>query len=35
MPNGGDLMDAFVDLLPELELQRAILADNPNRLYLA
>ena len=35
MPNDGDLMDAFADWVPESELQRAILVDNPNRLYLA
>jgi predicted TIM-barrel fold metal-dependent hydrolase len=35
MPNDGDLMDAFADWVPEAALQRAVLVDNPARLYLA
>ena len=33
MPNDGDLLDAFADWVPEAALQRAILVDNPARLY--
>lgn len=33
MPNDGDLIDALDDYAPEPDLKRAILADNPARLY--
>jgi 2-pyrone-4,6-dicarboxylate lactonase len=33
MPNDGDLLDAFADWMPEAALQRAVLVDNPTRLY--
>lgn len=33
MPNDGDLIDALDDYAPEADLKRAILVDNPARLY--
>lgn len=33
MPNDGDLLDALDDYAPEADLKRAILVDNPARLY--
>ena len=33
MPNDGDLLDALDDYAPEPDLKRAILVDNPARLY--
>ena len=33
MPNDGDLMDLFAQMVPEPQLQRQILVDNPARLY--
>jgi predicted TIM-barrel fold metal-dependent hydrolase len=33
MPNDGDLLDALGDYAPEPDLKRAILVDNPARLY--
>lgn len=33
MPNDGDLLDALDDYAPESNLKRAILVDNPARLY--
>ena len=33
MPNDGDLLDALDDYAPEPELKRAILVENPARLY--
>ena len=33
MPNDGDLMDALDDYAPDADLKRAILVDNPARLY--
>lgn len=33
MPNDGDLLDALDDFAPESDLKRAILVDNPARLY--
>lgn len=33
MPKDGDLLDALDDYAPELDLKRAILVDNPARLY--
>lgn len=33
MPNEGDLADAFAEWLPDAEMRRRILVDNPARLY--
>jgi len=33
MPNDGDLLDALDDYAPEADMKRAILVDNPARLY--
>ena len=33
MPNDGDLVDVFSQMVPEPDLQRKILVDNPARLY--
>ena len=33
MPNDGDLVDAFAEWVPDPDLQRAILVDNPAALY--
>ena len=33
MPNDGDLVDLFARMVPEPDLQRRILVDNPARLY--
>ena len=33
MPNDGDLVDLFAQMVPEPRLQRQILVDNPARLY--
>ena len=33
MPNDGDLLDALDDFAPDTDLKRAILVDNPARLY--
>ena len=33
MPNDGDLMDHLLDWIPDEEIRRRVLVDNPARLY--
>jgi predicted TIM-barrel fold metal-dependent hydrolase len=33
MPNDGDLMDHLLDWIPDEEVRRRVLVDNPARLY--